>query len=185
MTITLREHQVTAYQDVDRLMSMGAKNVCCVLPTGAGKSLTLAHFAKRSLAKRETCVVFAHRDVLISQLSEALCKMHIPHSFICSDKAQRDITNNNRELFGDSFHDPLSPVVVSSTPTFYARIKAGKIPAAFLTSVRLWLQDETHHLVNDTSWFHCIDGMVNANGVGFTATPIRGCLLYTSDAADE
>lgn len=174
MGITLREHQVTAYEDVDRLISMGAKNVCCVLPTGAGKSLTLAHFAKRSLNKRETCVVFAHRDVLISQLSEALCKMHIPHSFICSDKAQRDITNNNRELFGDSFHDPLSPVVVSSTPTFYARIKAGKIPAAFLTSVRLWLQDETHHLVNDTSWFHCIDGMTNAKGVGFTATPIRG-----------
>lgn len=174
MAITLRPHQVTAYQDVDDLLNAGARNVCCVLPTGAGKSLTLAHFAKRSLMKREVCIVFAHRDVLISQLSEALCKMHIPHSFICSDKARRDITNNNRELFGDTFHDPLSPVIISSTPTFHARIKAGKIPETLLMSVRLWLQDETHHLVNDTSWFHCVKDMVNAIGVGFTATPIRG-----------
>lgn len=174
MAITLRPHQVLAYQEVDRLHSSGHKNVCCVLPTGAGKSLTLAHFAQRALHNNEPCIVFAHRDVLISQLSEALCKMGVSHSFICSDKARRDITNNNVALFGDSFHNETSPVIVSSTPTFNARLKAGKIPTNFLLSVKWWLQDETHHLVNDTSWFNCITGMIYAKGIGFTATPIRG-----------
>lgn len=174
MAITLRPHQLVAVSDVDRLFNDGHKNICCVLPTGAGKSLTLAHYAKKALLNNEVCVVFAHRDVLISQLSEALCKMGVPHSFICSDKAKRDITNNNRELFGDSFYSETSPIVVSSTPTFYARVRKNRIPEHFLQSVKWWLQDETHHLVEGTSWFHCVDGMVNAKGIGFTATPIRG-----------
>lgn len=174
MAITLRPHQVTACQDIDRLFNNGALNICCVLPTGAGKSLTLAHYAHRALMKNEVTVVFAHRDVLISQLSEALCKTGVPHSFICSDKARRDITNNNRELFGDSFYDETSPIVVSSTPTFNARLKNNKIPERFLLSVKWWLQDETHHLVQNTSWFNCIEPMRHSKGIGFTATPIRG-----------
>jgi len=174
VAINLRPHQITACEDINRHFDKGAKNVCCVLPTGAGKSLTLASFAKRALERNELTLVFAHRDVLISQLSEALCKMGVSHSFICSDKARRDITNNNLELFGDSFYNENSPVIVSSTPTFAARLKAGKIPVQFLQSVKLWLQDETHHLVTGTTWFSCIDPMINAKGIGFTATPIRG-----------
>lgn len=174
MAITLRPHQVTACQDIDMLFNEGATTVCCVLPTGAGKSLTLAHYAKKSLTSNQVCMVFAHRDVLISQLSEALCKMGVPHSFICSDKARRDITNNNRRLFGDSFYDETSPVIVSSTPTFNARLKNNKIPESFLLSVRWWLQDETHHLVQNSSWYNCVAPMKNAKGIGFTATPIRG-----------
>lgn len=174
MTVTLRPHQLEAIRDIDSQITSGSRAVCCVLPTGAGKSLTLAYYAKQARERHEICVVFAHRDVLISQLSEALCKMGVPHSFICSDKARRDITNNNRNLFGDSFYDEFSPVVVSSTPTFNARIGAGKIPIEFLVRVKWWLQDETHHLTQGTSWHNCIQPMVNAQGIGFTATPIRG-----------
>jgi hypothetical protein len=100
--------------------------------------------------------------------------MEVPHSFICSEKARRDITNNNVELFGDSFYNENSPIIVSSTPTFSARLKASKIPDTFLHAVKWWLQDETHHLVTGTTWFSCVHPMVNAKGIGFTATPIRG-----------
>lgn len=139
--ITLRPHQVKAVEDVDALL-VNNKNVMCVLPTGAGKSLTLAHYAKRAYINGEVCVIFAHRDVLISQLSEALCKMEIHHSFICSDKARRDITNNNLTKYGNSFYSEVSPIIVSSNPTFAARLKNDRIPSSFLNRVSWWIQDE-------------------------------------------
>lgn len=140
--ITLRPHQVNAIKKVDDALIGGSKAVMCVLPTGSGKSLTLAEYANRAYQKKEICIIFAHRDVLISQLSEALCKTGVPHTFICSDKARRDITNNNLTLFGDSYWEDTSTVVVSSTPTFNARLRDGKLNPQFLEKVRWWMQDE-------------------------------------------
>ena len=149
-------------------------NVLCVLPTGAGKSLALADYARRYLNQGEITVVLAHRDVLISQLSEALCKTGVPHTFICSDKARRDITNRNLVKFGDSFYCETSPIIISSVPTFNARIRDNKLPQSFLESIQHWLMDETHHAVKDNQWGNVLESMVNADGIGFTATPIRG-----------
>lgn len=178
--VTLRPHQTYAIDDVDskigKFSQLGQmiRNILCVLPTGSGKSLTLAEYARRAYERREICVVFAHRDVLISQLSEALCKTGVPHSFICSDKARRDITNNNLQQFGDSYYDQSSTVIVSSTPTFAARLRDGKLNLDFLDSVRWWLQDEAHHTIDGNQWHKCLTSMLNATGIGFTATPIRG-----------
>ena len=140
--ITLRPHQVGAIAAVDIALNDGNKAVMCVLPTGSGKSLSLAEYARRAYHNKELCVIFAHRDVLISQLSEALCKTGVPHTFICSDKARRDITNNNHIQFGDSYWEETSPVIVSSTPTFSARLRGGKLDSDFLSRVKWWLQDE-------------------------------------------
>lgn len=178
--IKLRPHQNKAIDDTN--WRFGTKNalgeiihnVLLVLPTGAGKSLVLADYAKWAYQNNKICVIFAHRDVLISQLSEALCKTGVPHTFICSDKARRDITNNNLTLFGDSYYEKESPVIVSSNPTFAARVKTGKISQEFCRSVDLWLQDECHHLVEGNQWHVCLEPMVNARGIGVTATPKRG-----------
>ena len=178
--IRLRPHQVTAIEDTNKRFGtkneLGEiiRNVLLVLPTGAGKSLVLADYAKWAYENNIICVVFAHRDVLISQLSEAMCKTGVPHTFICSDKARRDITNNNLALFGDSYYEKESCVIVSSNPTFAARVKSGKISAEFCESVGLWLQDEVHHLVEGNQWHTCLEPMVNAMGIGVTATPKRG-----------
>ena len=137
-------------------------------------SLTLAEYARRAYHNKELCVIFAHRDVLISQLSEALCKTGVPHTFICSDKARRDITNNNHIQFGDSYWEETSPVIVSSTPTFSARLRCGKLDSDFLSRVKWWLQDECHHCTSGNQWHTCLSSMPNARGIGFTATPIRG-----------
>ena len=179
--ITLRPHQVGAIAAVDTALSQVYRAVLCVLPTGAGKSLTLAEYARRCYQRREPCVIFAHRDVLISQLSEALCKTGVPHTFVCSDKARRDITNNNLELFGDSYWEPTSPVIVSSTPTFNARLRDGKLNPQFLESVLWWLQDEAHHCIDGNRWHTCLSSMPNARGIGFTATPIRGYRDWETD----
>lgn len=176
MTITLRPHQVRAIDDVNRLrMSPLNRAVLCVLSTGAGKSYVLADYARIWYQNKERTILFAHRDVLISQLSESLCEMGVPHGFICSDKARRDITNRNHDVFGDSFYDELSPIIISSNPTFAARLKAGRIPKEFLTTVRHWIQDESHHLTRESQlWGSCIESLPNADGIGLTATPIRG-----------
>ena len=172
--ITLRPHQVGAIAAVDTALNDGHKAVMCVLPTGSGKSLSLAEYARRAYHNKELCVIFAHRDVLISQLSEALCKTGVPHTFICSDKARRDITNNNHIQFGDSYWEETSPVIVSSTPTFSARLRGGKLDSNFLSRVKWWLQDECHHCIDGNQWHTCLSSMPNATGIGFTATPIRG-----------
>lgn len=178
--ITLRQHQIEAIADVDdrrgKLNTLGMiiKCILCVLPTGSGKSLTLAEYARRYLNQGEITVVLAHRDVLISQLSEALCKTGVPHTFICSDKARRDITNRNLVKFGDSFYCETSPIIISSVPTFNARIRDNKLPQSFLESIKHWLMDETHHAVKENQWGNVLESMVNADGIGFTATPIRG-----------
>lgn len=142
MSITLRPHQVNAITDVNKRFTPKIKNILCVLPTGAGKSLTLADYARNAYQKGEPCIVFAHRDVLITQLSEALCKMGVRHTFLCAAKTQTDITNKNLQEFGDSFYEPWSPVILSSTPTFAKRLKDGKLTEEFLQSVKWWLQDE-------------------------------------------
>lgn len=181
--ITLREHQVTAIAEGDKLLSVVENNqykypnIMIVLPTGSGKSLTLAEYVRRFQAVNEPTIVFAHKDVLIEQLSNALCKMGIRHSFICSDKARRDITNANYAEFGDSFYDERSSIIVSSNPTFSARLRGNKISHTLLQSIRWWIQDECHHLLRDGKlWGSCIAALPNARGLGFTATPLRGDL---------
>lgn len=96
MTVTLRPHQIKAIDDEQKIrLNPVMRNILTVLPTGAGKSLTLAWYAQQDYLNNRKCVIFAHRDQLILQLSEALCKMGIPHTFIASKKAVRDITNHN------------------------------------------------------------------------------------------
>lgn len=183
--IVLRPHQLEAINDETSLRSQGHRNVLVVLPTGAGKSLTLAEYAKRDYQSGRKCIVFAHRDRLILQLSEALCKMGVPHNFIASKKAIKEITNRNHVKFGDSFFDSASPITVSSNPTFAARVKAGKVPAIYLNSVYRWIQDEAHHATrNSETWGTCLSSFPNAIGLGFTATPLRNDKQGLGDFAD-
>jgi superfamily II DNA or RNA helicase len=175
MTVTLREHQVVAVDDIDRLIAEGNEVILCVQPTGSGKTILKAHYAQREYEKRTgMCIIFAHRDVLLEQISGSLCLMGVPHGFICSAKTQRDITNLNLTKFGDSFYDKTSPVICASSQTFASHVKRGMYPKVFLDSVVSWLMDEAHHLTIGSTWGKCVDALPNATGIGFTATPLRG-----------
>lgn len=182
--VQLRPHQVIATDDVDRLFNEGIRRVLCVQPTGSGKTILKAHYAKQDYDNGRVCVIFAHRDVLIEQISGACCLMGVPHTFICATKTRRDITNLNLEKFGDSFYDEYSTVVLISVPTFAARLKKDLIPQVFLNSVYRWLMDETHHLTQGSQWGICVESISHALGLGMTATPLRGDKKGLGEHAD-
>lgn len=126
-----------------------------------------------SKAEQETnagglTVIFAHRDVLLEQISEALCLFGLNHNFFTSKATQNLITTKNHIKFGNSFYDERARVIVASVDTFYRRDLSTLAP-----HVTLWMMDEAHHLLDSSKWHKCIDPLVNAKGLGVTATPIR------------
>lgn len=183
--ITLFPHQVTAVADVDRQIEQCIKFILCVQPTGSGKTILKAHYANIEHIKASgICLIFAHRDVLLEQISGSLCLMGVPHGFICAPKTRRNITNLNIDKFNDSFYDEKSPIICVSSQTFASHIKRGMYSQYFLDSVTKWLMDEAHHLTVGSTWGRCIDALPNATGIGFTATPLRGDRKGLGDHAD-
>jgi len=170
--IILRKHQNDVVTDTD-LAWIHVDNILAVLPTGAGKTFVMGELARRCYANNEVCFIFAHRDVLISQLSKSLCMMGVHHSFIASKKSIGNTTNNNVAKFGDSFHQESSPVIIISVDTFINKIKEPHYFQALLDRCKLWMMDEAHHVLAENKWGKCVDPLVNAKGLGVTATPLR------------
>ena len=180
--IKLFPHQKKLINGVKLSWLNGNKNVIAVLPTGGGKSYCLAELAKQFQEDNKTCIVLAHRDVLISQLSESLCEMGVTHTFIASKSAVRDITNNQVKRYGHSFYNEKSSIILASVPTLSQRIKKGLLDH-LAPLVDYWIQDESHHLLSENIWGKCVAPFINAKGVGFTATPVRAdqkCLGHNS-----
>lgn len=170
MGITLRPAQLEVTQKIEQSFALSpvGKAVVAVLPTGAGKTILMAHEAAKEVAKGGMVVIFAHRDVLLEQISGALCLFGLQHTFITSKPTQNNITTKNLLKYGDSFYNERSRVIVASVDTFYRRDLS--MIAPYIT---LWMMDETHHLLDSSKWHKCIDPLVNARGLGVTATPIR------------
>ncbi|AHK11764.1 helicase [Shewanella sp. phage 1/44] len=167
--IQLRQHQIEAIAQADALYASGLRNVCLVLPTGAGKTIVKAEYARRGRDRGEPCILFAHRDVLLGQISDALCIMKIHHSFIAAKGTVNDITTDNLQKHGNSYYSPTSTVIVASVDTFFRRDVSQIAPI-----IKWWMLDETHHLTLDSKWHKCVSLLPNARGLGVTATPIRG-----------
>lgn len=124
-------------------------------------------------------VLFAHRDVLISQISDALCMYGVYHQFVAAAKTVRDITNANLKKHGNGYHDHNSRVYVLSTTTMVARLNSkdeyrAQMYRDMLAKTDLWLMDECHHLIKDSGAGKIVEAMPNARGIGVTATLIRG-----------
>lgn len=178
--IVLRDYQQQLKNDVYNKWLNGSRSCIAVLPTGGGKSYVLASIVKDAPGY---ALIFAHRDVLIEQLSVSLAEMGVHHSFICSNATRTGITNTHYEKFNQSFYDdtPNARVYVVSVDTFLAWKKAGKLPT-WLDQVGLAVFDEAHHIKgagqNDieatNKWGICAQHMPrDCKILGMTATPCR------------
>lgn len=170
MPITLRKCQFDTGAKIEQSWLNGHNYICAVLPTGAGKTILKAEMARREQQKNpdKYILMFAHRDVLLGQISNALCLFGLEHSFITSKSTMRQICDEQVENFGRSFYNERSRIIVCSVDTFYRRDLTLIAP-----HVCLWMMDETHHLLDDSKWHRCIDPLTKAKGLGVTATPIR------------
>lgn len=151
--------------DIYGAWSTGAKNVLAVACTGFGKTLIKAFVAKEQTG---IVVIFAHRDVLLSQISDSLASVGLGHKFVCSRATEREICDLQVKKYKRSYNNDSARIVVASVKTWLNRDTS-----AIAQHVSLWMIDEAHHVHFDNTWGQCVKSLPNAHGLGVTATPLR------------
>ena len=142
-------------------------NVLGVLPTGAGKTVLFSEIIRKE--PNPVCAI-AHRQELVSQISLALARDGIHHKILGPKNVVRLCIHMHKVEVGGVYYNPLSEVVVAGVDTLIRRVgKLGQWP----NSVKLWVQDEAHHLLTSNKWGKAISMFPNACGLGVTATPMR------------
>lgn len=146
--IQLRDYQAGAVDALRRQIRQGAKRLCLVAPTGAGKTTIAAEIIKGSVARQNPVLFIAHRTELIEQASARLDLYGIDHGII---KA------------GTLRAKPRAVVQIASIQTLSRR----QLPPA-----RLIIVDETHRVLG-ASYLKVLSAYPDAIVIGLTATPIR------------
>ena len=159
----LRPYQQAAKDAIYNSWAAGNRNVCAVLPTGAGKTVLFSNVA--SECDGGTMAV-AHRQELVSQISLALARYKVRHKIISPASTVKLIVQRHFQELGTSFYDPNARHGVAGVDTLI-RAKHN------FPDVKLWIQDECHHMLRDNKWGRACDLFPNARGLGVTATPER------------
>lgn len=145
--IQLRNYQLIALNEVLSQFAKGVKNVCLVLPTGAGKTTVAAEIIKRSLLKNKRILFLAHRQELIFQCKRRLMQFNIESDILLGSKST--YTRKN--------------IIVASVQTLNNRE---------LENIDFIITDECHHAAS-RSYKNIYSRYPNAYHLGLTATPYR------------
>lgn len=143
------------------------KNIMLVEPTGAGKTVIMSEIIKRMGV--QTCAI-AHRQELVSQISMALARSGVRHKIIGADAVVRLCVKLHMEEFNRSYVDPNAKTAVASVNTLVKRFHGAD---QWAKNVKLWVQDECHHVLRENQWGDAANLFPNAIGLGVTATPRR------------
>ena len=168
--ITLRKYQTAAKADVYAQWGAGHRNTLLVMPTGAGKTVTMASVSQDMLQQTGPGVVIAHRKELVSQIAMTHARFGIPHRIIAADETVRMIIQEQVKELGRQFVSDDSTLTVGSIDTIKAR--AAKL-AQWAQDQRFWQIDEAHHVLQGNKWGSGVAMFPNAFGLGVTATPLR------------
>lgn len=133
----LRAYQQEMKEAVKAEWAAGVNNIIGVLPTGAGKTVTMAHLAKDF--EHVAGVAIAHRSVLIGQISMALARVGIRHDIVAQKSVIRTIVEEHMEELGRSWYSPSSDWKVASVDTLPGR--ADRL-ASWINRVRVGITDE-------------------------------------------
>lgn len=165
--VILRDYQQLVVNKIYDSWRQGAKVVCAVLPTGAGKSVCVSEIVANA---HQRIAVIAHRNELVAQMACHIARRGIPHRIIASAGTVTQIMRKERELFGKSFVNPSAPVAVIGVDTLMSRADSLK---EWAYQVNLWVIDEFHHCSGKNKWMKAVEMFPNAYGLGVTATPAR------------
>lgn len=163
----LRGYQLKLKAGIYDAWGGGARNVLGVLPTGGGKTRT---FADIILDRDAPSCAIAHRQELVGQISLALAREGVRHRIIGPTKVVKMCVNQHMEKLGRSYFDPNSWHAVAGVDTLIRRKDELR---GWASSVRLWVEDEAHHVLTRNKWGESVLMFPNANGLGVTATPTR------------
>lgn len=144
--VDLYDYQRRAVKDVLLAWQGGARRVCLVMPTAAGKSVVSVEVVRRAREAGHRVLAVAHRRELVEQL----CGHYGPEAApVCAGMAG----------------DASKPIQVASIQTLMARdvpIECGLV-----------VTDECHHLPQGGQWVHVVQSYGDVRWLGLTATPER------------
>lgn len=164
----LRPYQQDIHDDIESRW-IGVANVLAVLPTGAGKTVLFSSILADEPGA--SCAI-AHRQELVSQISLALARNGVRHRIIGQDPVIRMIVRLHMEEVGANYVVPNAKCAVASVNTLTGK-KFSESLKPWLPTVKLWVQDEAHHVLRDNQWGRAAAMFPNARGLGVTATPLR------------
>jgi DNA repair protein RadD len=153
----LRDYQHEAITRIQAAILEGQRRILLVLPTGAGKTVTIAELILSYVDKGKPVVIVVHREELIAQMAEKLDELGIDYGIIKAGYPARTE----------------ALVQLCSIQTLHARaVRSSRIE---IPSAALVVFDEAHHAVANT-WFDVAAHYIETNAVilGMTATPCRG-----------
>lgn len=173
MIPTLRPYQEKLVQEIYAQWSRGVQFVAMVSATGSGKSMTLTAIVRSERDRGQYVLVLAHRQELITQLSDTMGRMEIRHQIIAANKVVRFAAKQSMENHGVNYVDPNARVMVASVQS----MREAKIAdLAKLGNKLTVVQDEFHHATKKSkTWGGVLTPLLNAGarGLGPTATPCR------------
>lgn len=169
----LRPYQKKLVADVYEQWDAGMQFVAMVSATGSGKSMTLTEIVRMERDRGQYVLVLAHRQELITQLSDTMGRLEIRHQVIAANKVVRFSAKQSMENHGVNYIDPNSRVLVASVQS----MRDSKIAELAKLGNRLTVvQDEFHHATKKSkTWGGVLTPLIQAGarGLGPTATPCR------------
>lgn len=145
----LRPYQLRAVDAVRRHIAEGSRAPLLVAPTGAGKTVIMAHIAASAVGKRRRVVIVAHRAELVRQIQAAIRAEGIEPGIIAPWARP----------------NPFPPVQIASVQTLARR--------DVMPHCDLLIVDEAHHTTPDNQWGAVVTGLRPRHLLGLTATPLR------------
>lgn len=149
MSLTLRDYQARAIDDLRAAYRSGSRAPLLVAPCGAGKTIMFAAITAGAVERGRRVLILVHRRELIRQASAKLTWAGVAHGIIAAG-------------FDPSDH----AVQVASVQTLARRLKLQTWQPDLIVI------DEAHHAVAGT-WSNVLSHWPEAYRLGVTATPVR------------
>jgi len=161
----LRPYQSSLKAKIFEKWDEGTPNVMAVMPTGAGKTVTMSDICAEV---DEPSLAIAHRQELVSQISLAFARQGIKHRIIAPEAVVKSVIAQHVEEVGSNHIHPGAKAGVAGIDTLINR------QDDFFDRVRFWQTDEAHHVLATNKWGAGIAMLKGAvRGIGWTATPCR------------